>query len=106
MGPEGKAIGRSAGLLATRPPGASEMGAGERVPADALAGDATPVAWEDHVEEAWRIVNPVPKARAPVQGYEPNTGGRLRLTGMLYLPVAGGTPRRLVARKWRHSRED
>ncbi len=47
----------------------------ERVLGDAMAGDATLFAREDYVEEAWRIVDPVLKAAAPVSEYEPNTWG-------------------------------
>jgi glucose-6-phosphate 1-dehydrogenase len=40
-----------------------------------MAGDATPFAREDYVEEAWRIVDPVLKAGTPIHEYEPNTWG-------------------------------
>jgi glucose-6-phosphate 1-dehydrogenase len=56
-------------------PDAEEMDAYERVLGDAMAGDATLFAREDYVEEAWRIVDPVLKARTPVFEYEPHTWG-------------------------------
>jgi glucose-6-phosphate 1-dehydrogenase len=40
-----------------------------------MDGDATLFARQDYVEEAWRIVDPVLKARTPVYEYEPNTWG-------------------------------
>jgi glucose-6-phosphate 1-dehydrogenase len=85
--------GQAVELLGTHHPGASEMDAYERVLRDAMAGDATLFAREDYIEEAWRIVDPVVKAKTPVYEYEPNTGGRPRWTGTLYLPAAGATPR-------------
>jgi glucose-6-phosphate 1-dehydrogenase len=75
MDPEEKMIGQSVELLATRHPDAGEMDAYERVLGDAMAGDATLFAREDYVEEAWRIVDPVLKAKTPVHEYEPNTWG-------------------------------
>jgi glucose-6-phosphate 1-dehydrogenase len=75
MDPEEKMIGQSVELEATRHPAASEMDAYERVLGDAMAGDATLFAREDYVEEAWRIVDPVLKAKTPVHEYEPNNWG-------------------------------
>jgi glucose-6-phosphate 1-dehydrogenase len=75
MDPEEKMIGQSVELEATRHPAAGEMDAYERVLGDAMAGDATLFAREDYVEEAWRIVDPVLKAKTPVHEYEPNTWG-------------------------------
>jgi glucose-6-phosphate 1-dehydrogenase len=54
-------------------PRLDEMDAYERGLGDAMAGDATLFAREDYVEEAWRIVDPVPKANTPIYEYEPNT---------------------------------
>jgi len=53
----------------------NEMDAYERVLRDAMAGDATLFAREDYVEEAWRIVDPLLKAKTPVYEYEPGTWG-------------------------------
>jgi glucose-6-phosphate 1-dehydrogenase len=75
MDPEEKMIGQSVELEATRHPAVSEMDAYERVLGDAMAGDATLFAREDYVEEAWRIVDPVLKAKTPVHEYAPNTWG-------------------------------
>jgi len=62
-------------MLGSRPQTAEEMDAYERVLGDAMAGDATLFAREDYVEEAWRIVDPLLKAGAPVYEYEPKTWG-------------------------------
>jgi glucose-6-phosphate 1-dehydrogenase len=66
-------------LLASRHPCAAEMDAYERVLGDAMAGDATLFAREDYVEEAWRIVDPVLKASAAIQEYEPKTWGPIEV---------------------------
>jgi glucose-6-phosphate 1-dehydrogenase len=75
MDQQEKMIGEQVELLASHYPGAEEMDAYERVLGDAMAGDATLFAREDYVEEAWRIVDPVLKAGAPVYEYEPGTWG-------------------------------
>lgn len=75
MDPEDKMIGQQVELIASRHPGANEMDAYERVLGDALAGDATLFARQDYVEEAWRIVDPVLKADAPIYEYEPGSWG-------------------------------
>jgi glucose-6-phosphate 1-dehydrogenase len=62
-------------MLGTQLPRADEMDAYERVLGDAMHGDATLFAREDYVEEAWRIVDPVLQAGAPVHEYEPGTWG-------------------------------
>jgi glucose-6-phosphate 1-dehydrogenase len=62
-------------LLASRHPCAAEMDAYERVLGDAMAGDATLFAREDYVEEAWRIVDPVIKARTPLHEYDLKSWG-------------------------------
>jgi glucose-6-phosphate 1-dehydrogenase len=75
MDPDEKLIGQPLELVATHHPAAGEMDAYERVLGDAMAGDATLFAREDYVEEAWRIVDSVLKAKTPVHEYEPNTWG-------------------------------
>ena len=75
MDAEDKEVGQRVELLASRRPGAEEMDAYERVLGDAMSGDRTLFAREDYVEEAWRIVDPVLKARTPVYEYEPGTWG-------------------------------
>jgi len=46
------------------------------------AGDASLFAWEDYVEEAWRIVDPMLKAGTPVHEYEPKTRGSEAIAGI------------------------
>jgi glucose-6-phosphate 1-dehydrogenase len=75
MDPEEKMIGEPMELVASHHPNAEEMDAYERVLGDAMEGDATLFAREDYVEEAWRIVDPVLKARTPIFEYEPKTWG-------------------------------
>jgi glucose-6-phosphate 1-dehydrogenase len=75
MDPEERMIGQSVELMVSRQPGAGEMDAYERILGDAMEGDATLFARQDYVEEAWRIVDPVLKARTPVFEYEPNSWG-------------------------------
>jgi glucose-6-phosphate 1-dehydrogenase len=67
--------GESVEMVASRHPRPDEMEAYERVLGDAMAGDATLFAREDYVEEAWRIVDPVLTADAPVHTYEKGTWG-------------------------------
>jgi glucose-6-phosphate 1-dehydrogenase len=75
MAPGEETVAQSAEIIASHHPRADEMDAYERVLGDAMQGDATLFAREDHVEEAWRIVDPVLKAGTPVYEYEPNTWG-------------------------------
>jgi len=62
-------------MVASRSPRSDEMDAYERVLGAAMAGESTLFAREDYVEEAWRIVEPVLKARTPVFPYVPNSWG-------------------------------
>jgi glucose-6-phosphate 1-dehydrogenase len=62
-------------MIASRHQRPEEMEAYERVIGDAMAGDATLFAREDYVEEAWRIVDPVLKAKTPLYNYELHTWG-------------------------------
>jgi glucose-6-phosphate 1-dehydrogenase len=62
-------------MVASHQPQKGEMEAYERVLGDAMAGDASLFAREDFVEEAWRIVDPILRAPAPVQEYEPKSWG-------------------------------
>ena len=75
IAPGQETVSAVAEMLGTQQPRADEMDAYERVLGDAMAGDATLFAREDHVEEAWRIVDPVLNAKAPVHEYEPGTWG-------------------------------
>jgi glucose-6-phosphate 1-dehydrogenase len=47
----------------------------EELLGDAMRGDSFRFAREDHVEEAWRIVDPVIRAGTPLHPYEPGTWG-------------------------------
>ena len=60
----------------------------ERVLTDALAGDPTLFAREDYVEEAWRIVDPVIKAKTPLYQYDIHSWGPQE-TDALILPKGG-----------------
>ncbi len=75
MAPGEGTVAQPAEMIASHHPRADEMEAYERVLGDALEGDATLFAWEDYVEEAWRIVDPVLKAAPPVSEYEPGAWG-------------------------------
>jgi glucose-6-phosphate 1-dehydrogenase len=67
--------GQAVELVPSRHPSADEMDAYEKLLGDAMAGDATLFAREDYVEEAWRIVDPVLKAKTATYEYEPGTWG-------------------------------
>ena len=67
--------GEATEMVACTKSGGGEEEAYERLLCDAMAGDQTLFAREDHVEEAWRIVDPVLKPAAPVPEYEPGTWG-------------------------------
>src|SRR5467141_698332 len=75
IAPGQETVSAVAEMLGTQQPRADEMDAYERVLGDAMAGDATLFAREDHVEEAWRIVDPVLKAKKPVYEYEAGSWG-------------------------------
>jgi glucose-6-phosphate 1-dehydrogenase len=62
-------------MVATSSSGAGDMDAYERLLGAAMAGDNSPFAREDYVEEAWRIVDPVLKKGTQVYPYETNTWG-------------------------------
>jgi glucose-6-phosphate 1-dehydrogenase len=64
------------------------MDAYERLLTEAMQGDATDFAREDYVEEAWRIVDPVLAAGAPVCQYEPKSWGPREVDPKV-LPVGG-----------------
>jgi glucose-6-phosphate 1-dehydrogenase len=93
MDPEERMIGQPVELVASHHPGAGEMDAYERVLGDAMAGDATLFAREDYVEEAWRIVDPVLKAKTPVHEYEPNTWGPVEVDKSVVPPGGWQSPR-------------
>jgi len=62
-------------MVATNSAGSAEMDAYERLLGAAMAGDNSPFAREDYVEEAWRIVDPVLKKGTPVFPYAQNSWG-------------------------------
>jgi glucose-6-phosphate 1-dehydrogenase len=73
---EGQSMsGEMVEMVASHHPGPEEMEAYERVLGDAMTGDSTHFAREDYVEEAWRIIDPVLKAGAPVYKYEKGEWG-------------------------------
>lgn len=73
--PTQEIAGQAVEMVACTHSSASEVGAYERILGDAMAGDATLFAREDHVEEAWRIIDPVQKLNTPVIEYQPGTWG-------------------------------
>lgn len=75
MGESDEIKGEMVEMLASRRPRPEEMDAYERILGDAMAGDATPFAREDYVEEAWRIVDAALKADTPIFDYDKNTWG-------------------------------
>ncbi len=75
MDDDEKEIGQQIEMLASRHPGPNDMDAYERVLGDAMHGDRALFARQDYVEEAWRIVDPVLKAKTPVHDYEPGSWG-------------------------------
>jgi glucose-6-phosphate 1-dehydrogenase len=54
---------------------ADERDAYERLLGDAMDGDQTLFAREDEVEAAWRVIDPILDANAPVREYEPGSWG-------------------------------
>ncbi len=69
-----------------------EMDAYERVLGDAMSGDATLFSREDYVEEAWRIVDPMLKAKTPVYPYQPGTWGPPEVDRLLAPPGGWWNP--------------
>jgi len=73
-------------LEASRHSRPGEVEAYERVLTDAMAGDATLFARQDYVEEAWRIVDPVLKAKTRLYQYTPQTWGPAEVQGSVVPP--------------------
>ena len=73
--PSQEVAGQPVEMVACKQGGPSEVGAYDRILEDAMAGDATLFAREDHVEEAWRIIDPITNSSLPVREYEPGTWG-------------------------------
>jgi glucose-6-phosphate 1-dehydrogenase len=93
IAPGEETVSAIAEMVGTQHPHADEMDAYERVLGDAMAGDATLFAREDHVEEAWRIVDPVLKAKTPVYEYEPGTWGPKEVDKSVSPPGGWQAPR-------------
>jgi glucose-6-phosphate 1-dehydrogenase len=85
-------------MLAMRNPRPEDVDSYERVLTDAMAGDAAVFAREDHVEEAWRIVDHVLTGHSEVHCYAPNSWGppevsqKIRPQGGWHNPVVLPTP--------------
>jgi glucose-6-phosphate 1-dehydrogenase len=73
LAPDEEPRGEAVEMVACRYPTSDEPSAYERILTDAMKGDATLFARQDYVEEAWRIVGPILKTKAPVHPYERHT---------------------------------
>lgn len=73
-------------------PTGQEMEAYERLLGDAMEGDALLFAREDHVEAAWRVVDPVLGDATPVYEYEPGTWGPPELERRISPPEGWRNP--------------
>ena len=93
IAPGQETISTTAEMVGTHLPRADEMDAYEHVLGDAMEGDATLFAREDHVEEAWRMVDPVLKAGTPVYEYEPGTWGPSEVDQRVVPPGGWQNPR-------------
>jgi glucose-6-phosphate 1-dehydrogenase len=93
IAPGSETASTTAEMMGTSLPRADEMDAYERVLGDAMEGDATLFAREDHVEEAWRIVDPVMKAGTPVYEYEPGTWGPAEVDQRVIPPGGWSNPK-------------
>jgi glucose-6-phosphate 1-dehydrogenase len=92
IAPGEETVSMMAEMLGTRHPRTDEVDAYERVLGDALRGDPTLFAREDHVEEAWRIVDPALKAGIPVQLYEPGAWGPAEVDARVSPPGGWDNP--------------
>jgi len=93
IAPGQETISTTAEMVGTHLPRADAMDAYEHVLGDAMEGDATLFAREDHVEEAWRMVDPVLKAGTPVYEYEPGTWGPSEVDQRVVPPGGWQNPR-------------
>ena len=92
IAPGEETVSQTTEMVATQLPRADDMDAYERVLGDAMHGDATLFAREDHVEEAWRIVDPLVKAGTPVYEYEPGSWGPKEVDSRLSPPGGWQSP--------------
>jgi glucose-6-phosphate 1-dehydrogenase len=68
-------VGEDVELIACHLPGSRDLQPYERLLTDAMEGDTTFFDRQDHVEEAWRIVEPVLGDVVPVHEYDRGTWG-------------------------------
>jgi glucose-6-phosphate 1-dehydrogenase len=92
IAPGQETVSRTTEMMGTRHPRAGEEEAYERVLGDAMQGDATLFAREDHVEEAWRIVDPALKAGTPIHEYEPGAWGPAEVDARVSPPGGWADP--------------
>ena len=102
LNPGQQIVGQPVEMVACTHSGAGEMGAYERILGEAMEGDQTLFAREDHVEEAWRIVDPVLKRNTPVSEYAAGAWGpaeveeRVVPPGGWHNPTSAASPREEV----------
>ncbi|MBL9148275.1 MAG: glucose-6-phosphate dehydrogenase [Phycisphaerae bacterium] len=90
--PDDETKARQAELLSTSHPHGHEVDAYERLLDDAMSGDATNFAREDHVEEAWRIVDPILDNAEPAIPYAPGSWGPADPDGRVTPPEGWDDP--------------
>jgi glucose-6-phosphate 1-dehydrogenase len=90
--PSQEIIGQAVEMVACTHSSANEVGAYERILEDAMAGDPTLFAREDHVEEAWRIIDPIMNSDAPVLEYERGTWGPAEMQNRIAPPGGWENP--------------
>jgi glucose-6-phosphate 1-dehydrogenase len=92
LSPTQEVAGQAVEMVACTQGGPSEVGAYDRILGDAMAGDATLFAREDHVEEAWRIIDPIMNSSVPVREYEPGSWGPADLDKQVAPPGGWESP--------------
>jgi glucose-6-phosphate 1-dehydrogenase len=90
--PTEELLGQPIEMVAREDPEPEEMDAYERLLHDAMHGDATLFAREDYVEQAWRIVDSVLKAKTPVYDYDPGTWGPAQVEKSIVPPDGWHNP--------------
>jgi len=91
LAPGSETTGQPTELVACRSSLAEDT-AYERILTDAMAGDPTLFAREDYVEEAWRIVDPLLKTKAPAYPYDPGTWGPKEVEPKIVPPGGWSNP--------------
>ena len=79
----GEIDGEAVELVVSEASDPAEMGAYEELLDDAIRGNSARFARQDYVEEAWRIVDPILSAGAPVYEYDPGTWGPAQAAGLI-----------------------